>query len=305
VRSLGNMGFDQGQDQDQDQGLLLWGVDDAFMLGGALLVAPITLPSCRSRTVRLPRGWWSSLWGDIGCPAHIIGSHAGNYECPGNPGEHEARSHVGSSRSHDDQNAYSAVAGDTSGVGPVGPVGPPVPVLAADTAISRIRRESSPLLGGRVVRLPGGLEEIPVLVRHGSVIPLDDAWAGSHPGPLDPSHRPELLSFHIWPDEAGNAYGVCYDDDGDGYGESRLDRLKFSTEADAATVTWEREGSYVLPERVGIVLHGMDAGGASVDGRTIDWDGTKVICPPFSSMRIENIRRTSASMVTCFPVPTA
>jgi len=46
--------------------------DDAFFLGDALVVAPVTEPGARRRTVALPPGGWASLWGDeraAGAPA--------------------------------------------------------------------------------------------------------------------------------------------------------------------------------------------------------------------------------------------
>jgi alpha-glucosidase len=38
-------------------------VDDAFLLGDNLLVAPVLKPGARSRSVRLPRGQWFDYWG--------------------------------------------------------------------------------------------------------------------------------------------------------------------------------------------------------------------------------------------------
>ena len=40
----------------------LWDVDDAFLCGDALLVAPILEPGVSSRTVPLPRGYWYEFW---------------------------------------------------------------------------------------------------------------------------------------------------------------------------------------------------------------------------------------------------
>ncbi|WP_026098946.1 glycoside hydrolase family 31 protein [Kamptonema formosum] len=40
----------------------LWGVDDAFLLGDALLVCPVLEPGARSRKVTLPKGRWYSFW---------------------------------------------------------------------------------------------------------------------------------------------------------------------------------------------------------------------------------------------------
>ena len=40
----------------------LWGVDDAFMLGDAVLVAPVLQEGARQRDVRLPLGVWYDFW---------------------------------------------------------------------------------------------------------------------------------------------------------------------------------------------------------------------------------------------------
>jgi alpha-glucosidase len=48
-----------------DPGLL--DVDDAFLLGDALLVAPVVQPGVRDREVVLPAGRWHSLWDDRVC----------------------------------------------------------------------------------------------------------------------------------------------------------------------------------------------------------------------------------------------
>lgn len=42
----------------------LWDVDDAFLLGGALLAAPVLRQGARRRTVTLPPGRWYSFWDD-------------------------------------------------------------------------------------------------------------------------------------------------------------------------------------------------------------------------------------------------
>jgi alpha-glucosidase len=51
--------------------------DDEFMLGGALLVAPITRPGIEHRHVYLPAGTWSQWWTSerVDGPAHVL-AHA-------------------------------------------------------------------------------------------------------------------------------------------------------------------------------------------------------------------------------------
>lgn len=42
----------------------LWGIEDAFLLGNALLVCPIFEAEARSRLVQLPQGRWYNFWND-------------------------------------------------------------------------------------------------------------------------------------------------------------------------------------------------------------------------------------------------
>jgi alpha-glucosidase len=41
-----------------------WEIDDEFMLGYALLIAPVITDGAQSRTVNLPSGLWYSFWDD-------------------------------------------------------------------------------------------------------------------------------------------------------------------------------------------------------------------------------------------------
>ena len=51
------LGFDFGHDPE------IFGIEDQFMLGPALLVCPVTAPAVTSRSVYLPAGSkWVSVW---------------------------------------------------------------------------------------------------------------------------------------------------------------------------------------------------------------------------------------------------
>jgi alpha-glucosidase len=215
-------------------------VDDAFRLGDALLVAPITAPGAVARHVRLPRGHWRSLW-----------------------------------------------AGDESG----GPGDSDVQVDA-----------------------PSG--RTPVLVRAGSIVPLDDGWsrrggpcqvdadsdldAGSGAdhdtsGPtttLSLDHAPTRLTFHCWPTDLGDASGICIDDAGDGHGPQRRDtlRVRGAVAGEAATVTWEHSGEFPPPDVVRVVVHGLVAETATADGDPVAMTGSSVECGPFSELRLNGVR---------------
>jgi hypothetical protein len=225
------------------------GVDDAFLLGDALLVAPVCSPGARARAVPVAEGSWTSFWGDEQDPATGV-----DLPAPGRPG-------------------------------------------------------SSP--PGALRPWPAPLARLPVLVRAGVVIPLDDGWA--QPGgpvavdgdtaaatattgafvtrlPLD--HAPILLAFHCWPDADGAAEGVCVDDAGDGDGPVRRDVLRVvgARPGSTARCSWERRGDFPAPARVRVVVHGMTAERATVDGVEVLPSGTAVDCGPFSELILEGLR---------------
>ncbi len=208
---------------DADPDPSLWEVDDQFLLGESLLVAPVAEPAVVSRLVRLPPGGWSSMWAALPPPV------------------------------------AAAAAGPLSARG-----------------------------GRRMVAVAAPLARLPLLVRAGSIVPLDDDWvdggpctlggdagsaAGVPPAELDPGHRPRRLAFHCWPDAAGVATGHCVDDEGDGYGERRRDDLELQLPGPdggaPGLLTWSRRGRYRAPSSIRLVLHGVALAGASADGRPV------------------------------------
>ena len=217
----------------------LAGVEDAYLLGNDLLVAPVTEAGARRRDVPLPPGQWSSWWRPDGGIVHGDG-HA------------------------------------------------PAPIDAP-------------------------LGRIPVLVRAGTVLPLDDGWADASPGAcaldgddglgrvatppeLAPDHAPHLLAFHCWP-LLGEARGIAVDDAGDGDGPVRRDRLSLSgaTAGGSAVFGWERSGGYRPPERVRVVLHGFEAEGAQADGVEVAVRGGAVECGAFDELQLHGLRAVTAA----------
>jgi hypothetical protein len=168
--------------------------------------------------------------------------------------------------------------------------------------------------------LPGPIEHPPVVVREGSVIPLDDGFAdargpcalegdsgismfsrapGSDParshftsGALDAGHAPRLLSFHAWPARGGEALGKCIDDEGDGYGPTRHDELQLegAVEGANAVLHWRTAGEFPAPSRVRFVLHGFDSGCVIKDGEDIGPTSHGAIeCSPFERLELTNL----------------
>jgi alpha-glucosidase len=208
-------------------------VDDAYLLGDALLVAPVCEAGAATRDVPVPPGRWQSWW---------------------------------------------EADGDAS-----------------------VKEEGT----GRGV--PAPLERIPVLVRAGSVLPLDDGWAEpggacalAHDGALDAwvggpvslDHAPRLLAWHCWPDD-GSACGSAADDDGDGDGPVRRDELRLSGArpgAEEAVLHWTRTGSFPAPDRVRVVVHGFGLREALADGTPVPVRGGSVECGPFDELRLRGLQ---------------
>ncbi len=151
----------------------LWDVEDTFLLGDHLLVAPVLEPGARRRTIPLPRGRWYDFW-----------SHE-SFDGPG------------------------------------------------------------------AITLEAPLDHIPVLVRGGTVLPLDAA--------------PRLL-LHLYPGTDRTARGLRYDDPGDGYAIHRLERYDLHLREHALVLTRTVEGEFPFTyEGVDLVLHGATPTRARVD----------------------------------------
>lgn len=152
----------------------LWEVEDAFLLGDALLVAPVTEEGAREREVIAPPGEWYSFWDDR--PVH--GRERTSIEAP--------------------------------------------------------------------------LDRIPLLVRGGSLLPLDEDGQ---------------IVFNLYP---GNGSCRLYQDAGDGYGASRLSRFELKQVDNRLELTWIREGEYAFPnENIRVRLHGLPPQRAWTDGQEI------------------------------------
>ncbi len=162
---------------DEPQEQVLWEVDDAFLVGDALLVAPVVEGGARERTVRLPRGGWYELDSD--------------------------RLHTGACE----------------------------------------------------VRLAAPLERIPVLVRAGSVLPMQEDGN---------------LVLHVYrPAAEESGGGTLYSDTGDGYGDRRLDHFRLQPVSGGYEFGWTAEGNFAWPYDTTLLhLHGFDCDHVIVQGQS-------------------------------------
>jgi len=156
----------------------LWDVDDAFLLGESLLIAPVVEQGQLSRRVTLPQGHWYNFWDDT------------LYTGPGEP------------------------------------------------------------------EIPAPLEQIPVLVRAGSVLPLAEG---------------ECLTLHVFAPPKGVTPAIppatLFSDSGDGYGPSRVDHFHLRPTPSGFELTCQSEGEYPFPYKtVMLQWHGVTVRQAQVDG---------------------------------------
>jgi alpha-glucosidase len=198
----------------------LWDVDDAFLLGDALLVAPVleeggeTGQDTPVRNVTLPAGDWVNFWDD------------------------------------------------------------------------------SILHGPGQVSIPASLERLPLLVRAGSILPMQE---GDHlvlhiypPSSGDEGRR--ALNYSAEHDSAHHSSLACrlYSDAGDGYGPSRLDSFTIIPGATSLFLGWESQGDYPFPYAAAdLRLHGPTPLYCWIDGTERRLDGNSIESGIFKQARFE------------------
>jgi alpha-glucosidase len=96
---------------------------------------------------------------------------------------------------------------------------------------------SEPLDGGRDIEVTAPIDHIPVFVRAGAVLPMDEDGE---------------LTLHLY---AGDGGGRLYRDAGDGYGPHRIDRYTVRRTDDTVHVETTSEGDFPA-EAPAVALHG-------------------------------------------------
>uniref|UniRef100_UPI000BBB7194 TIM-barrel domain-containing protein n=1 Tax=Calothrix sp. NIES-2098 TaxID=1954171 RepID=UPI000BBB7194 len=186
-----------------DDDTKLWDIEDAFLLGDALLICPIVeeggrMPTAELRSTRqiiLPPGRWYSFWDD--------------------------------------------------------------------TAFE----------GGQQFSLAAPLETIPVLVKAGSILPMEEN---------------QQLTLHLYPPMEGESFTQLYSDAGDGYGASRLDKFQLVRLANGLELTWQEAGDYPFAyTSVQLHLHGMKLQQAWVDDAEVTCQGQQLKCDRFFKVRLQ------------------
>jgi alpha-glucosidase len=117
------------------------------------------------------------------------------------------------------------------------------------------------------------LDTIPVFIKTGSIIPLEENGA---------------IALHIYPGENQSSCSQIFSDAGDGYGPWHLDSFTLNQKMKLLSITRKFEGDYVLPySHYRVVVHGSKIiSRATSDGVELDIDGKTFITPLFHQLLI-------------------
>jgi alpha-glucosidase len=123
------------------------------------------------------------------------------------------------------------------------------------------------------VILSAPLDQIPVLVRAGSLLPMDEG---------------ERLALHCYPPEDGIASAFFFEDAGDGYGASRIDRFTIRRKKDILEIERASEGEYPSAwKQLDLQVFAMDVHQAWADGRPLDVTENRISTSWFKHLMIE------------------
>ncbi|MFB2922977.1 TIM-barrel domain-containing protein [Aerosakkonema funiforme] len=126
------------------------------------------------------------------------------------------------------------------------------------------------LEGSQQVNLEAPLEQIPLLVKAGTILPMEEA---------------KQLILHLYPPVQGNSIGWMYGDAGDGYAESRFDVFRIVLFEEGLDLTWEQQGDFTFPyQSVKVHLHGYESQQAWIDGEEVTVEGNSLECGTFEKI---------------------
>lgn len=141
------------------------------------------------------------------------------------------------------------------------------------------------LLEGEV-KLNICLEQIPVLVKAGTILPMEESNSFN----LLPqqSRTGKILILHLYPSNEEPSELTLYNDCGDGYDTSRLDKFRIQPTADSIELSWTSEGEFTFPyQSIKVRVHNMTISQAWVDGTAISVHENNVkIDNPFTLLQL-------------------
>lgn len=116
------------------------------------------------------------------------------------------------------------------------------------------------------VELPAPLEQIPILVKAGTVLPMEED---------------KQLTLHLYPPLADSSESVLYSDAGDGYGESRSDCFRLIRNENSLELIREGQGEFAFAyDRCRIQIHGMALEQVQIDEESVFYQDNCCDCNP-------------------------
>lgn len=134
--------------------------------------------------------------------------------------------------------------------------------------------------GGTTISLEAPLERIPVLVKAGTVLPMEQG---------------QRLTLHLYPPTEGGCEMEFYSDAGDGYAPCRRDYFFLQRHPEGVEITRKSDGDYTLPyAEFEIQIHGEPVEQVWADGLERDWVNNAVVLPDFQQayFRVGNSRES-------------
>ena len=127
--------------------------------------------------------------------------------------------------------------------------------------------------GVQQVNIDANLEQIPLLVRAGTVLPMEEG---------------DKLILHIYPPVEASSESFLYSDAKDGYGDSRIDKFRLLRDENGLEITWEEEGNYPFSYgNVELHLHGMKLQQIWVDGNELNFESQIFEVGRFQKVRFQ------------------
>jgi alpha-glucosidase len=143
------------------------------------------------------------------------------------------------------------------------------------------------LLEGQTT-LEAPLEYIPVLIKAGTILPMEESSFNLLP---QKSPRGKPLVLHVYPPVADTTESQLYSDFGDGYGAARLDKFRIQSVNGGFDVTWKSEGEFSFPFRsIQVQIHAMNLEQAWVDGAEVEIQNNQIILDqPFALLHLKGV----------------
>ena len=122
------------------------------------------------------------------------------------------------------------------------------------------------------ITIDAPLEKIPLFVKEGSIIPMEEN---------------KQLTLHIYPPSQSTSESFIYNDSGDGYGETRLDIFRMTQNKDQLEITWQQQGFYPFPyTSIRVEFHGIELQKISIDGTDATPQSKYINCQPFEKLSV-------------------